>query len=236
MCVHHQPQRHEYIHVEVDFIVNAILMYSYSRAMDGNPLAFEDAPEVPSGSHITRTAGWLPPAESWGGDEELPYGWEKALDEKGRPYYINHCNKTTTYEAPDYYRCDEPPPPPEPRLVILQRSPTMGFGFVAGSEKPVIVRFVTEGGPSVNKNNSTCVARHLRDDETANIPWARAREHYLGDKYGPRDKISTLDFSFKLHFTLLRILEQKTRNRFKLLHLKQFSNHPEPRGINWWRS
>ncbi|XP_055677293.1 uncharacterized protein LOC129786358 [Lutzomyia longipalpis] len=102
-------------------------------------------------NHITRTAGWLPPAESWGGEEELPYGWEKALDEKGRPYYINHCNKTTTYEAPDYYRCDEPPPPPEPRLVILQRSPTMGFGFVAGSEKPVIVRFVTEGGPSVNK-------------------------------------------------------------------------------------
>lgn len=27
----------------------------------------------------------------------------------------------------------------------------MGFGFVAGSERPVIVRFVTEGGPSVNK-------------------------------------------------------------------------------------
>jgi hypothetical protein len=27
----------------------------------------------------------------------------------------------------------------------------MGFGFVAGSEKPVIVRFVTEGGPSVGK-------------------------------------------------------------------------------------
>lgn len=27
----------------------------------------------------------------------------------------------------------------------------MGFGFVAGSERPVIVRFVTEGGPSLNK-------------------------------------------------------------------------------------
>lgn len=34
---------------------------------------------------------------------------------------------------------------------MLQRSPTLGFGFVAGSEKPVIVRFVTEGGPSVGK-------------------------------------------------------------------------------------
>lgn len=34
---------------------------------------------------------------------------------------------------------------------MLQRSIAMGFGFVAGSEKPVIVRFVTEGGPSVGK-------------------------------------------------------------------------------------
>lgn len=58
-------------------------------------------------------------------------------------------NKTTTYEAPDCYKYDETPP--EPRIVILQRSSTMGFGFVAGSERPVIVRFVTEGGPSVNK-------------------------------------------------------------------------------------
>lgn len=35
--------------------------------------------------------------------------------------------------------------PPEPRTVELLRDPKMGFGFVAGSEKPVIVRFVTEG-------------------------------------------------------------------------------------------
>lgn len=100
-------------------------------------------------NHITRTAGWLPPAESWGNHEDLPYGWEKAIDSKGRPYFINHLNKVTTYEAPEHFRYDEAPP--EPRLVVLYRSSTMGFGFVAGSEKPVIVRFVTEGGPSVNK-------------------------------------------------------------------------------------
>lgn len=34
---------------------------------------------------------------------------------------------------------------------MLQRSPSLGFGFVAGSERPVIVRFVTEGGPSIGK-------------------------------------------------------------------------------------
>lgn len=33
----------------------------------------------------------------------------------------------------------------------LQRSASLGFGFVAGSERPVIVRFVTEGGPSIGK-------------------------------------------------------------------------------------
>lgn len=60
----------------------------------------------------------------------------------------SHLNKTTTFERPQRnYDLS----PPEPRKVSLQRSPTMGFGFVAGSEKPVIVRFVTEGGPSVGK-------------------------------------------------------------------------------------
>lgn len=41
--------------------------------------------------------------------------------------------------------------PPEPRLVVLNRCPKNGFGFVAGSEKPVIVRYVTPEGPSVDR-------------------------------------------------------------------------------------
>ncbi|XP_049820485.1 uncharacterized protein LOC109608589 isoform X2 [Aethina tumida] len=102
-------------------------------------------------NHVTRTASWLPPAEAWKcGDESLPYGWERALDDSGRTYYINHVNKTTTYESPVVKNL-EPLPKPEPRVVTLERSPALGFGFVAGSEKPVIVRFVTEGGPSVDK-------------------------------------------------------------------------------------
>ena len=35
--------------------------------------------------------------------------------------------------------------PPVPRLVTLERHSDVGFGFVAGSEKPVVVRFVKEG-------------------------------------------------------------------------------------------
>ncbi|CAG9804042.1 unnamed protein product [Chironomus riparius] len=103
-------------------------------------------------NHITKTASWLPPAENWGPNIEEPFGWEKAItssSENGQFYYINHLNKTTTFERPQRYGYDVTPP--EPRTVVLQRSIAMGFGFVAGSEKPVIVRFVTEGGPSVGK-------------------------------------------------------------------------------------
>ncbi|TTA98330.1 FERM and PDZ domain-containing protein 4 [Bagarius yarrelli] len=38
-----------------------------------------------------------------------------------------------------------------PRKVEMRRDPVLGFGFVAGSEKPVIVRSVTPGGPSEGK-------------------------------------------------------------------------------------
>ncbi|XP_016960791.1 uncharacterized protein LOC108031664 isoform X2 [Drosophila biarmipes] len=100
-------------------------------------------------NHMTQSAGWLPAVEDWSKHEELSYGWERAIDSKGRSYYINHLNKTTTYEAPECIRWDEHPP--EPRLVQLQRNASLGFGFVAGSERPVIVRFVTEGGPSIGK-------------------------------------------------------------------------------------
>ncbi|EDS40736.1 conserved hypothetical protein [Culex quinquefasciatus] len=44
--------------------------------------------EVEEFCHITRTAGWLPPIENWVQTIDLPYGWEKAIDLKGQPYYI----------------------------------------------------------------------------------------------------------------------------------------------------
>lgn len=50
----------------------------------------------------------------------------------------SHINKTTTYEDP---RKDWGEEPPQPRKVELTRHPELGFGFVAGSEKPVIVRY-----------------------------------------------------------------------------------------------
>ena len=55
--------------------------------------------------------------------------------------FCSHLNKTTTYEDPRKWASFEPEDEvPEPRHVELNRDPELGFGFVAGSEKPVIVR------------------------------------------------------------------------------------------------
>ncbi|KAF6205388.1 hypothetical protein GE061_019559 [Apolygus lucorum] len=98
----------------------------------------------------TGSCSWIPPVEVWSKEvgRGLPYGWEEATDPNGKTYFINHVNKTTTYEEPVLDWGEEPP---QPRQVNLSRHPDMGFGFVAGSERPVIVRFVTEGGPSDGK-------------------------------------------------------------------------------------
>ena len=55
--------------------------------------------------------------------------------------FSSHHNKTTTYEDPRKWGVYEPDEVPEPRHVELNRDPELGFGFVAGSEKPVIVRY-----------------------------------------------------------------------------------------------
>lgn len=56
---------------------------------------------------------------------------------------FSHVDKTTVRDesADD----DTDSPFNLPRDVELERDPELGFGFIAGSEKPVIVRSVTEG-------------------------------------------------------------------------------------------
>lgn len=125
-------------------------------------------------NHDTRTSSWLPPVDSWSSAcTGLPYGWEAAVDKSGRTYFINHVSKTTTYEDPrkDY----EEEPPPAPREVELFRDSQLGFGFVAGSEKPVIVRFVTEGGPSEHKLQPGDQILGINGEDVKNAP----REHVI---------------------------------------------------------
>uniref|UniRef100_H3A2W7 PDZ domain-containing protein n=1 Tax=Latimeria chalumnae TaxID=7897 RepID=H3A2W7_LATCH len=61
----------------------------------------------------------------------------------------SHMTQATAFEDPRIEGSQVTPP--APRKVEMRRDPVLGFGFVAGSEKPVVVRSVTPGGPSEGK-------------------------------------------------------------------------------------
>ncbi|XP_031416381.1 FERM and PDZ domain-containing protein 4 isoform X3 [Clupea harengus] len=99
-----------------------------------------------SGSHRTKASGWPPPSGSWSPSQGPPNGWDMASSREGRDCFINHISQSCSLEE---VRLDgEKLAPPAPRKVEMRRDPVLGFGFVAGSEKPVVVRSVTPGGPS----------------------------------------------------------------------------------------
>ncbi|KAI1898029.1 hypothetical protein AGOR_G00068090 [Albula goreensis] len=99
--------------------------------------------------HKTKPSGWPSPAGTWSASQTPPYGWDLTSDREGRDYFINHVSKSSSLEE---VRLDGGQfIPPAPRKVEMKRDPVLGFGFVAGSEKPVVVRSVTPGGPSEGK-------------------------------------------------------------------------------------
>nr|XP_023991256.1 FERM and PDZ domain-containing protein 4-like [Salvelinus alpinus] len=95
--------------------------------------------------HRTKSSGWLPPG-TCSSAHGPPNGWDMATNRDGRDFYINHVSQSSSLEE---VRLDgDTFVPPAPRKVEMKRDPVLGFGFVAGSEKPVVVRSVTPGGPS----------------------------------------------------------------------------------------
>nr|XP_028697927.1 FERM and PDZ domain-containing protein 4 isoform X3 [Macaca mulatta] len=100
-------------------------------------------------SHRTKSSGWPPPSGPWGLNQVPPYGWEMTANRDGRDYFINHMTQAIPFDDPRLESCQIIPP--APRKVEMRRDPVLGFGFVAGSEKPVVVRSVTPGGPSEGK-------------------------------------------------------------------------------------
>ncbi|XP_072370187.1 FERM and PDZ domain-containing protein 4 isoform X6 [Scyliorhinus torazame] len=99
--------------------------------------------------HRTKSLGWLPSPSNWNCSQGLPYGWEMATTKDGRDYYINHVTQSTSFEDPRLEGSQVIQP--ASRKIEMKRDPVLGFGFVAGSEKPVVVRSVTPGGPSEGK-------------------------------------------------------------------------------------
>ncbi|KAM6290622.1 FERM and PDZ domain-containing protein 4 isoform 2-T2 [Porphyrio hochstetteri] len=99
--------------------------------------------------HRNKSSGWPHPSGTWSLNQGTPYGWEMTANRDGRDYFINHMTQSATFEDPRIESCQITPP--TPRKVEMRRDPVLGFGFVAGSEKPVVVRSVTPGGPSEGK-------------------------------------------------------------------------------------
>ncbi|KAM9767117.1 FERM and PDZ domain-containing protein 4-like [Menidia menidia] len=98
--------------------------------------------------HRNKTSGWPPPGPgSWGGLQGPPYSWDSMNNTRdGRDFLTNQGSQNSSLEE-----VHQDGFPPAPRLVEMRRDPVLGFGFVAGSEKPVVVRSVTPGGPSEGK-------------------------------------------------------------------------------------
>ncbi|GCC22116.1 hypothetical protein chiPu_0000501 [Chiloscyllium punctatum] len=61
----------------------------------------------------------------------------------------SHVTQSTSFEDPRLEGSQVIQP--ASRKIEMKRDPVLGFGFVAGSEKPVVVRSVTPGGPSEGK-------------------------------------------------------------------------------------
>ncbi|XP_007442934.1 FERM and PDZ domain-containing protein 3, partial [Python bivittatus] len=68
------------------------------------------------------------------------------------------------------------------RQVKIQRHPIYGFGFVAGSERPVVVRSVTSGGPSEDKLLAGDQILAINHEDVSDAPRERVIELVRGAK------------------------------------------------------
>ncbi|XP_066542434.1 FERM and PDZ domain-containing protein 4 isoform X2 [Hoplias malabaricus] len=100
--------------------------------------------------HRTRVSGCPPSSGGWM-SQGPPNGWDLSNTRDGSDCFIDHVSQTNSLEEVRLYLDGDKFVPPAPRRVDMRRDPVLGFGFVAGSEKPVVVRSVTPGGPSEGK-------------------------------------------------------------------------------------
>ncbi|KAK6309568.1 hypothetical protein J4Q44_G00194490 [Coregonus suidteri] len=114
--------------------------------------------------HRTKSSGWQPPG-TCSGAHGPPNGWDMATS---RDCYVNHVSQSSSL---DKVRLDgDKFVPPATRKVEMKRDPVLGFGFVAGSEKPVVVRSVTPGGPSEGRLTPGDEIIMINDEPVSSAP------------------------------------------------------------------
>ncbi|XP_037344785.2 FERM and PDZ domain-containing protein 4 isoform X2 [Pungitius pungitius] len=121
--------------------------------------------------HRTKSSGWPPPSGTWSASQGPPNGWDMGTNREGRDCYINSVSQSSSL---DEVRLDgDRFVPPAPRKVEMRRDPVLGFGFVAGSEKPVVVRSVTPGGPSEGRLIPGDEIMMINDEPVSSAPRER---------------------------------------------------------------
>ncbi|XP_022521350.2 FERM and PDZ domain-containing protein 4 isoform X2 [Astyanax mexicanus] len=103
--------------------------------------------------HRTKASGCPPSSGGWTSSQGPLNGWDMTSSRDGRgDCFIDHVSQSSSLEEVRLgLDGGDKLVPPAPRKVEMRRDPVLGFGFVAGSEKPVVVRSVTPGGPSEGK-------------------------------------------------------------------------------------
>ncbi|XP_076858066.1 FERM and PDZ domain-containing protein 4 isoform X2 [Brachyhypopomus gauderio] len=101
--------------------------------------------------HRTKTSGCPASSGDWNATQRALDSWDMAASRNVRDCFIDHVSQTSSLEEVRLGLDGDRLVPPAPRKVEMRRDPVLGFGFVAGSEKPVVVRSVTPGGPSEGK-------------------------------------------------------------------------------------
>ncbi|XP_028971672.2 FERM and PDZ domain-containing protein 4 isoform X2 [Esox lucius] len=120
--------------------------------------------------HRTKASGWPPPG-SWGASHGAPNGWDIGANRDGRDCYITQVSQSSSLEE---VRLEgDKFVTPTPRKVEMRRDPVLGFGFVAGSEKPVVVRSVTPGGPSEGRLTPGDEIVMINDEPVGSAPRER---------------------------------------------------------------
>uniref|UniRef100_A0A8D2ZQ95 FERM and PDZ domain containing 4 n=1 Tax=Scophthalmus maximus TaxID=52904 RepID=A0A8D2ZQ95_SCOMX len=119
-----------------------------SSEMRTRKVAWRETSFLGNDDHKNKASGWPPPGPGpWGGLQGPPYSWDSMNSTReARDCLTNQVSQSSSLEEVHLDGV-----PPAPRLVEMRRDPVLGFGFVAGSEKPVVVRSVTPGGPSEGK-------------------------------------------------------------------------------------
>ncbi|KAI5090088.1 FERM and PDZ domain-containing protein 4 isoform X2, partial [Silurus meridionalis] len=123
-------------------------------------------------SHKNKSTVWPPPSGSWAGMQgAASYEWDMTSARDTRDCFIKQVSQSGSLEEMRMEGVQVVPP--APRRVEMRRDPVLGFGFVAGSEKPVVVRSVTPGGPSEGKLIPGDEIIMIHEEEVAAVPRER---------------------------------------------------------------